>query len=328
MTDAFSIPLRSPELFPEARHSQTDAIKRPGSNDLMEILLFSVGSLETFGVNVFKVREIGKTQPVTRTPNMPASVEGLISLRGNVIPVLSLARAMQIETTEDGGRDESIMVVEFNHRTLAFTIRTVHRIVRVEWSKIRDPERATGGAHSYISAITELPDGKLVSILDLEEVLVTVFGDSYSERLEKVAPLEKSDKYSVFFVDDSQIARRKIIEVLDRLGVKHKFAQNGAEAWKRLLALANHCENIGQPLSREVSIILLDVEMPELDGYTLTRHIKADHRFDGVPVVMHSSLSSEANRLMAKSAGVDAYVAKFDPEALASSLRALLKRTG
>jgi two-component system chemotaxis response regulator CheV len=108
------------------------------------------------------------------------------------------------------------------------------------------------------------------------------------------------------------------------LGVKHKHAQNGLEAWTRLSGMASHNQQIGRHVRDEVSLILVDAEMPEMDGYVLTKNIKSDPRFEGIPVVMHSSLSSEANRAMGKSVGVDAYVAKFDAEMLAETLRPLL----
>jgi two-component system chemotaxis response regulator CheV len=129
---------------------------------------------------------------------------------------------------------------------------------------------------------------------------------------------------NVFFVDDSAVARKKIAETLDKLGVRHKHALNGLEAWTRLEGMATHAQQRGMSLRDEVSLILVDAEMPEMDGYVLTRNIKADARFEGIPVVMHSSLSSEANRAMGKSVGVDAYVAKFDADVLAETLRPLL----
>jgi two-component system chemotaxis response regulator CheV len=135
------------------------------------------------------------------------------------------------------------------------------------------------------------------------------------------------DEHNVFFVDDSAVARKKIAEVLDKLGVKHKHAQNGMEAWTRLSGMAAHSQHTGQNLKNEVNLILVDAEMPEMDGYVLTKNIKSDKRFDGIPVVMHSSLSSEANRSMGKSVGVDAYCAKFDAEALADTLRPLLLKS-
>jgi two-component system chemotaxis response regulator CheV len=98
------------------------------------------------------------------------------------------------------------------------------------------------------------------------------------------------------------------------------------EAWTRLSGMASHCQQLKRNLRDEVNLILVDAEMPEMDGYVLTKNIKSDPRFDGIPVVMHSSLSSEANRAMGQSVGVDAYVAKFDAEALADTIRPLLHR--
>jgi two-component system chemotaxis response regulator CheV len=98
------------------------------------------------------------------------------------------------------------------------------------------------------------------------------------------------------------------------------------EAWTRLQGIAAHALQSGTAIRDEIRLILVDAEMPEMDGYVLTKNIKSDKRFEGVPVVMHSSLSSEANRAMGKSVGVDAYVAKFDAEALADTLRPLIER--
>jgi two-component system chemotaxis response regulator CheV len=122
------------------------------------------------------------------------------------------------------------------------------------------------------------------------------------------------------------VARKKIAEVLDKLAVRHKHAQNGMEAWTRLSGMAAHAQQTGSSVHDELDLILVDAEMPEMDGYVLTRNIKSDKRFDGIPVVMHSSLSSEANHAMGKSVGVDAYVAKFDAEALSQTLRSQLQK--
>jgi two-component system, chemotaxis family, chemotaxis protein CheV len=292
-----------------------------GSNR-MEILLFSLGTKETFGINVFKVREVSRTPFITRAPNMPAGVEGLISLRGNVIPVLSLAKVLGISAAGDelGG---SMMVTEYSKRTLGFLVQDVDRIIRVDWDRVRAPENVSTGVHSFITAITELHDGTLVSILDVETILANTFGEAV---VGNIAPLAGGHEVNVFFVDDSSVARRKIAETMDKLGVRHKHAQNGMEAWTRLQGMAAHAQQTGKPLAEEVDLILVDAEMPEMDGYVLTRNIKSDPRFEGIPVVMHSSLSSEANRAMGKRVGVDAYVAKFDADVLADTLRPLLNR--
>ena len=316
----------STSLIPSPHASLLDSVdartKLAGSNR-MEILLFSLGTHELFGINVFKVREVSKTPVITKTPNMPVGVEGLISLRGNVIPVLSLASAMHLADVPVG-RGGSMMVTEYSKRTLGFLVHGVDRIIRVDWDKVRAPEQVTSGTHAYITAITELPDGKLVSIVDVEQILADTFGEAIVGQIDRI---HEASEISMFFVDDSAVARKKIAEVLDKLGVTHKHASNGMEAWGRLSGMAAHAQQAGRPLREELHLILVDAEMPEMDGYVLTRNIKSDARFEGIPVVMHSSLSSEANRAMGKSVGVDAYVAKFDAEALAETLRPLLLKS-
>ncbi|MBU0752734.1 MAG: chemotaxis protein [Gammaproteobacteria bacterium] len=297
-----------------------DARTKLAGSNRMEILLFSLGTHELFGINVFKVREVSKTPVITKTPNMPNGVEGLISLRGNVIPVLSLASAMHLDDAP-GGLGGSMMVTEYSKRTLGFLVHGVDRIIRVDWDKVRAPEQVTSGTHAYITAITELPDGKLVSIVDVEQILSDTFGEAIVGQIDKI---HEAGDINMFFVDDSSVARKKIAEVLDKLGVTHKHASNGQEAWTRLSGMAAHAQQTGRSVRDEVNLILVDAEMPEMDGYVLTKHVKSDPRFEGIPVVMHSSLSSEANRAMGKSVGVDAYVAKFDAEALADTLRPLL----
>ncbi|HEX5393005.1 MAG TPA: chemotaxis protein [Rhodocyclaceae bacterium] len=316
----------SNEIAPANNLNLMDSVdartKLAGSNR-MEILLFELGTHETFGINVFKVREVSKTPSITKTPNMPAGVEGLISLRGNVIPVVSLSRAMGLGDAPPG-LGQSMMVTEYSKRTLGFLVHSVDRIIRVDWDKVRAPESVTSGAHAYITAITELADGKLVSIVDVEQIMANTFGEALVGQID---PIHDAHELNVFFVDDSGVARKKIAEVLDKLGVKHKHAQNGMEAWTRLSSMAASIQHSGRSIHDEVDLILVDAEMPEMDGYVLTKNIKSDGRFEGVPVVMHSSLSSEANRAMGKVVGVDAYVAKFDADALADTLRPLLMKS-
>lgn len=300
-----------------------DARTRLAGSNKMEILLFSLGTREIFGINVFKVREVGRTPHITKTPNMPQGVEGLISLRGNVIPVLSLASFFHLEGNIPSGLGQTMMVAEYSKRTLGFLVHEVDRIIRVDWERVKAPESVLAANQGLITAVIELEGGQLVSIVDVEQILANAFGEAV---IIDVPPARVEEDVSIFFADDSVVARKKITEVLDKLGVKHKHATNGAEAWTRLQAIATHALQSGKDLREEVRLILVDAEMPEMDGYVLTKNIKSDPRFNGIPVVMHSSLSSEANRAMGKAVGVDAYVAKFDAEVLGDTLRPLLER--
>lgn len=297
---------------------QVDARTNLAGTNKMEILLFSLGSDEKFGINVFKVKEVSQAWKITRTPNMPDGVDGIISLRGHVMPVLNLARFMGLEPAE---KYQTMMVAEYSTHVLGFLVESVDRIIRVDWDKVRPADGMLSGDNNMVTAITELPNGKLVSLLDVEQILASAFGEDVVGNVEK---MERGHELCVFFADDSAVARKKISELLDKMSVKHMQANNGLEAWERLKGLADATQQSGASLHDQIQIILVDAEMPEMDGYVLTQHIKSDKRFDGIPVVMHSSLSSEANRDMGKRVGVDYYVSKFDAVILANTLRPLL----
>ncbi len=297
-----------------------DARTKLAGSNTMELLLFSLGTAETFGINVFKVREITRTPNITRAPNLPAGVEGVVSLRGSIIPVIALGKLIGLEGATCS--NATMMVTEFSRHVQAFLIDRVDRIARVEWERVRAPDSMLVGRGSSITAVTELPNGKLASVLDVEHVLEQVYGEPDVPQLEPVHRLDSA----IFFADDSAVARKEIVRVLDMLAVQHQHAGNGREAWERLQAMATRAQAEGEPLSKRLQLILTDAEMPEMDGYVLTRCIKNDARFNGIPVVMHSSLSSAANRSMGKQVGVDAYVAKFDPRVLADTLRPLISQ--
>jgi len=295
--------------------------KLAGSNK-MELLLFSLGTHETFGINVFKVREVSPTPPITLTPNMPDGVEGVISLRGSIIPVVSLSHFIRLDAAPEG-LGQTMIVTEFSRHTQGFLVAEVDRIIRVDWDKVKPPENMLAGQDGMITAITELDDGRLVSILDVERVLVEVLGEKPMPTLPHLEPAQEA---TVFFADDSTVARKEIISVLDKLGVKYIQANDGREAWEKLSGIASRAGHERGTLRNQIQLILVDAEMPEMDGYVLTRNIKTDTRFAGIPVVMHSSLSSEANRTMGQRVGVDAYVAKFDPAVLADTLLTFIRR--
>jgi two-component system, chemotaxis family, chemotaxis protein CheV len=298
-----------------------DEHTRLAGSNCMEILLFSLGGAETFGINVFKVREVTLTPKITPTPHMPAGVQGVISLRGSVIPVIDLACVLGVEAKSDT-RCSTLIVSEFCGRSQGFLVDSVDRITRVTWDQVKSPDPALVGTDGMVTAITRLPDGRLVSILDVEQVLASSFGEPGVPEIE---PIEGGHDINVLFVDDSPLARREITNVLDKLGVRYQQATNGREAWEKLQAMASQAQAEGIWLGERVRLILTDAEMPEMDGYVLARNIKEDRRFASIPVVMHTSLSSQANGVVGRSMGVDAYVAKFEPITLAATLRPLLR---
>jgi two-component system chemotaxis response regulator CheV len=301
--------------------------KLAGTNKL-EILMFSLGKdmrngrEETFGINVFKVREVMRIPPITRAPEMPAAVEGMVSLRGQLVPVIDLAKYIGMETDSV---PEIMIVTEYNGHTQGFLVKAVDNILRLDWSAMRvPPAMLTAEMGGLVTAITELKDKRLVMMLDVEKVLSeTGHFDSDDAVFRSVQPLGKEGR-TVFFADDSSVARNQIQRTLEAMQVNSISAVNGRQAWIELTKMADLADSTGQPLKNMVQVILTDVEMPEMDGYMLTRKIKSDKRFAGIPVLMHSSLSSTSNEQMGKAVGVDEYVPKFEAQKLAQTLARLL----
>lgn len=303
--------------------------KLAGTNKL-EILLFFLGRdvrtgrKETFGINVFKVREVMRTPPITAAPEMPAAVEGMVSLRGVLVPVVDLGRYVGVGA--DARRDIMI-VTEYNGHTQGFLVEAVDTILRLDWAQMRvPPDMLTANMGGLVTAVTELKDNKLVMMLDVEKVLAETTNHDDQYLFKGIEPIEGST-HTVYFADDSSVARRQIERTLDVLGVPYVGSINGRMAWEELQKAARYAESTGRKVSDVVSLVLTDVEMPEMDGYILTKSIKSDPRFAGIPVIMHSSLSGMSNQQLGKSVGVDEYVPKFEPQRLAETLRRLLNCT-
>ncbi len=296
--------------------------KLAGTNKL-EILLFFLGRdvrtgrRETFGINVFKVREVMRTPPITSAPEMPAAVEGMVSLRGALVPVIDLAKyaGVQTETPRD-----IMIVTEYNGHTQGFLVEGVDTILRLDWSQMRvPPEMLMAEMGGLVTAVTELEDNRLVMMMDVEKVLAETARTDDEVIFRSVVPIDAPDA-TVFFADDSIVARKQIQRTLEAMGVKYVSSVNGRQAWQELEKMANYAESIGKPASELISLVLTDIETPEMDGYILTKKIKSDPRFVGIPVIMHSSLSGMSNQQLGKSVGVDEYVAKFEPQKLSEAL--------
>jgi len=171
--------------------------------------------------------------------------------------------------------------------------------------------------------VTQLQDGRLVMMLDVEKILAETTHYDDSHLFTSLKPLPQKNR-TVFFADDSTVARKQIARTLEALQINHISANDGAAAWESLQRIAAQAEANHVPVTDLIQIILTDVEMPEMDGYVLTKKIKSDARFNGIPVIMHSSLSSSANQKLGMAVGVDDYLPKFEPEKLAEVISRIL----
>jgi two-component system, chemotaxis family, chemotaxis protein CheV len=300
-------------------------------NNKFEMLLFRLGEAagtdrrELFGINVFKVREILVMPTITAIANAPPNVIGVANIRGQIIPVIDLPAVVGCVPK----RGLTIMMVtEYARTTQAFAVEEVDEIVRLEWT---DVLAAEGNGGSLVTSIAKL-DGdaeksRLVQVLDVEQILRNVMGTVE----ESITPESVGKGVSlpegaiILAADDSPVARMMIEQGLNAMGTRFVMTKTGQEAWDRLQTMDAEAKAEGISVQDKVALVLTDLEMPVMDGFTLTRNIKQDPRFKSIPVVIHSSLTGTANEAHVKSVGADAYVAKFVATELATTIRQVLR---
>lgn len=304
------------------------------SSNKFELLLFrlglddALGKSELFGINVFKVREIVAMPSITPIAGTPAYSLGVVNLRGNVIPVLDLPAIV-------GCKPQTglniMLVTEYARTTQAFAVESVEDIARLDWRQVLSAE-SHGAKGKLVTSIARLDgntdESRLAQVLDVEAILQMISpSDGHEVTEEKVGPKLKLKQGTIILAaDDSFVARSLIEQELKVLGAPYEMTKSGKEAWDRLNAIAKNAAAEGLSILDKVSMVLTDLEMPEMDGFTLTRNIKGDARFHGLPVVIHSSLSGSANEDHVRSVGADGYVAKFVAEDLAETIRRVLPK--
>ncbi len=288
-----------------------------GQNRL-ELLLFRLMGRQMFGINVFKVKEVVQCPPLTRTPGSHPVIRGIASLRGNNIPVMDLSQAIGGPKMGDP-KEYFIIITEYNRQMLAFLVGAVDRIVNTHWEDILPPPKGLGRS-SYMTAVTDI-DGELVEIIDVEKVLSEVLG--MEEDLTKPVEATGADlgKWKLLVVDDSMVARHQMKRVLDEIGVEAIMAKDGKQALDLLLEWSQEGK-----VSDWLAMVISDIEMPKLDGYSLVTAIRENSKLADLYVILHSSLSGVFNESMVRKAGADHFLAKFVPDELAERITERLKQ--
>jgi two-component system chemotaxis response regulator CheV len=284
-----------------------------GQNRL-ELLLFGLQTEQIYGINVFKVREVLQCPELTEVPRLTTAIKGMAHIRGETIPVLDLSEAIgRPAVPKEDQRKCFLIVAEYNKRTLAFLVRKVDRILNTHWDQIMAPP-AEIGVENYLTAVFE-HEGKLIEILDVEQILADLYpmSTAVSEEIATKEVKTKASEYHILCVDDSSVARNQMKRTLEDLGIKVTTCNNGAAAWKLLKDLAEREVDIYE----HFLMLISDIEMPEMDGYTLASMIREDTRMDKMFIVLHSSLSGGFNVSMVKKVGADGFLAKFNPDDLA-----------
>ncbi|UXD88276.1 chemotaxis protein CheV [Thalassolituus hydrocarboniclasticus] len=282
-----------------------------GENRL-ELLLFRVNGRQVYGINVFKVKEVLQCPKLTILPGSNPVVRGVAHIRSGTIPIMDMSMATGNEPLQDL-KNAFVIITEYNLKTQGFLVAGVERIINMNWGDIHPPPKGTGREH-YLTAVTEV-DKQLVEIIDVEKILAEVspVNEQISEGVisEDVHARAKAKK--VLIVDDSKIARKQVSRCLENVGVEVVALNDGREAWEHLHAIAEN----GERVSDHYMMMISDIEMPEMDGYTLTTRVRGDSRMADFFIVLHSSLSGVFNKAMVEKVGANDFIAKFDPDILA-----------
>ena len=296
-----------------------DRLTRLVGQNRLELLLFRLGEHQLYGINVFKVREVVLRPTVRRFPHTHPLVAGLARVRGVTVPVLDLARAIGRPSLDDT-QARYIVLTEFSRSVQGLLVSGIERIINASWDAVHPPAVADMEG-SHVTAMTHHGDA-LVQIIDVERVLDMVVGpapDVSAQLAEASRALLGAQPLRALVADDSSVARNQIRRALEAIGVEVVLCNDGAQALERLRQWADD-----GALDARVSMVISDIEMPQMDGYTLVRSIRADERLAHLHVMMHSSLSGQFNSRACAEAGADRLLAKFDPDEFATAVTEFL----
>lgn len=314
----------------QAIQQEIDERTQLTSSNKLELLLFRLGHdpqldrSELFGINVFKVREIIPMPVITAVAGSPPNMMGVVDLRGQILPVINLSAVAGC--TPRGGLN-ILLITEYARTTQAFAVESVEDIVRLDWRQVLSAEgNASSGMVTSIARLDGDNSDRLAQVLDVETILREVMpSNELAVDPETIGPKVTIKPGTVILAaDDSLIARTMIEDGLTAMGLPYIMCKTGKEAWEQLQALSAQAQNDGKRVQDRVALVLTDLEMPEMDGFTLTRNVKQDPRFSSIPVVIHSSLTGTANEAHVKKVGANGYVAKFQIDELAQALRQAL----
>ncbi len=288
-----------------------------GENRL-ELLLFRLATDQLYGINVFKVQEVIRCPPLTHIPNANPVVRGIANMRGKTIPVYDLGMALGY-TPMDDISNAFVVIADYNRTLQGYLVNGVDRIVNMNWEEILPPPRGSGNS-SYLTAVTRV-DKRLVEILDVEKILAEVVGTVSEVSSEIIESGNVGDIPKILVADDSSVARRQITRTLDQLGIESVVVKDGLEALQYLQELSNQHDD----LSTELTMVISDVEMPNMDGYTLTTEIRKDPRMKDLYVILHTSLSGVFNQALVEKVGADKFMPKFNADEFAETILEAIK---
>ena len=299
-----------------------------GTNEL-ELIEFAVqfknseGQVaeQPMGINVIKVREIIRMPELNRLPDLADGVVGILNLRGQIIPAFDLGYLLyDVDCVESG---ERMIVAEFNGIRIGLIVHSVNRIHRISWSEVMPPTSINSiDAESTTVVGIVNQDGKTILMIDVEKIVA----DVNTELALSAANIEAANfgqNLNVVIAEDSSTIRNLIINELSKVGFTISSNFDGLSAWTHLKAIADRVR-AGEDLKDHVNLVITDIEMPQMDGFTLIKNIKDDEVLKSLPVLIFSSMITQDNRHKGESVGANAQLTKPEIGNLLNKSRELL----
>lgn len=283
---------------------QKGILLESGTNEL-EIVEFEVAN-NKFGINVIKVKEIIQPIPVTFIPHAHPHVEGIVQLRGEVLPVVDMLKVLGISNATFSAQQKYI-VAEFNKQKVVFHVDNVTQIHRISWNEIEKPsDMYQGGSSQVIGVIKQ--NNSMILLLDFEKIMVDINPESgiSVESVKKLGKRERSEK-KIVCAEDSPLLRKLLYDTMHEAGyVNLEFFENGRDAYDYLEGLLNTGKNIEEL----VQLVITDIEMPQMDGHHLTKKIKSHPELEKIPVIIFSSLITDDLRHKGEEVGAEEQISK------------------
>ncbi len=298
--------------------AEVDQRTQLAGHNRLELLLFRLQGKQRFGINVFKVQEVISCPRLTQIPDSHPVMCGVAHLRGRTIPILDLSLGIGGKSLPHDGSGYAI-ISEYNRSVQGFLVGGVDRIINMGWEQIQPPPKGTG-KDSYLTAVTEF-EGELIEVIDVEKIMKEITGSSEEISEGVIDESFATGEQHILVVDDSRVARNQVKRVLEQLGVACTLAQDGEDAYRILRGWVDE----GKDLSRFLTMVISDIEMPKMDGYTLTTKIRDNEDLKNLYILLHTSLSGVFNQNMVEKVGANRFLAKFAPDELASAVQERLK---
>ncbi|MEQ5833576.1 chemotaxis signal transduction protein CheV [Marinobacter sp. R17] len=292
-----------------------------GQNRL-ELLLFRLRGRQVYGINVFKVKEVLQCPKLSSIPQSRSVVRGVSHIRGETIPIIDMSLAIGLPEIPASNLAESFVIMsEYNRRTQGFLVGSVDRIVNLNWEEVSPPPKGAG-REVYLTAVARIDD-QLIEIIDVEKILAEVAPlreDVGEELVGRSSETDRTSTRPVLVVDDSSVARRQVERCLTAIGLAVVTRNDGKQALDYVKELTAD----GSDISDHLCMMISDVEMPEMDGYTLVTRCKENTQLNSLYIMLHTSLSGVFNKAMVQKVGADDFMAKFSPDELAERVMEVL----